>query len=75
MANYTLATCGLPKKTFCLPVILKLILYLSKLSFGCLQLSTFVKNRDKFVFLLPFYVSLLSKHKNIKIQEKRRSKS
>ena len=32
----------------------------------CLQLSTFVKNMDKFVLLLSFYVSLLLKHKNRK---------
>ena len=32
----------------------------------CLQLPTFVKNLDKFVLLLSFYVSLLLKHKNMK---------
>ena len=48
--NYTLSTCSLPKKYFAYP---------SEISFICLPLPTSFKNRNKFVFLLLFYVSRL----------------
>ena len=51
----TLLTCGLKICTLPLEVS----------SIG-LRLPTSIQNRDKFVFLLPFYVSLLSKHKKLK---------
>ena len=57
--NYTLLICSW--KIFCLSVVEKMTLYPLEINLVCLSLSTSVKNMGKFVFLLHFYVSLLSK--------------
>ena len=49
-------------------------LYPLELSSTCLQLPTSIKNMDKFVFLLPFYVFLLSKLKKLKNQSNNSSR-
>ena len=55
--NYFLSTCDLPKNTL-LTCLLKIGIYSLEIISICLLLSTFVKNKDKFVFLLHFYISL-----------------
>ena len=55
---------------------INVIFFLLKNKWVGLPLPTYVKNMNKFIFLLPFYVSLFSKHKKNKTnQKKRRSKS
>jgi len=54
------------QKILCLSVVLKLTFYSLDISFVYLSLFTFVKNMSKFVFLLPFYVIFISKHKKLK---------
>ena len=55
--NYSLFTCDLPENTL-LTYLLKIGIYSLEIISICLPLSTFVKNKGKFVFLLPFYLSL-----------------
>ena len=70
--------------SICLVVYWKntLLIYVLKIGtlftwgkFHLSHVTTSVKNNSKFVFLLTFYVSFLSKHKKQKNQEKRISKS
>ena len=70
--------------SICLVVYSKntLLIYVLKIgtlfTWGKLHLSpvtTSIKNKCKFVFLLTLYVSLLLKHKKLKNQKKKRSKS
>ena len=44
----------------------EITLYPPEVSSVCLPLPTSFKNKGKFVFLLPFYISILSKHKKLK---------
>ena len=55
--NYSLFTYDLPENTL-LTYLLKIGIYSLEIISICLPLSTFVKNKGKFVFLLPFYISL-----------------
>ena len=49
-----------------------MIFYQPEVRFVCHPLLISVKNIDKFVFLLFFYISFLLKHKKLKTQEKKK---